>query len=300
MDSYIYALGFFDGVHIGHQALLKVCRELAAEKGCRAGVITFSSHPDTLVRGSTPLLINTPEDREMLLRERFGMDTVVTLPFDNKMCATPWQEFLRMLRREYHAVGFVCGEDFRFGSKGTGTASLLAEYCRNEGLEGTVVPEQILEGTRVSSTYIRTLLENGDAERAERFLGHPHVLTGTVVSGKQLGRTLGIPTANLHLPEGLVVPRFGVYACRAWVNGKQYAAVTNVGIRPTVSGSGITVEPWLLDFSADIYGCRLTLEFFRFLRPERKFPSLEALQGEIRRNADQTRAFFGEAGKNAT
>lgn len=294
MNSYIYALGFFDGVHIGHQALLRACQLLAREKGCQAGVITFSSHPDTLVRGSTPPLINTPEDRETLLREQFGMDTVVTLPFDNKMCSTPWQDFLEMLRREYRAEGFVCGDDFRFGSKGTGTAALLADYCRRENLSGAVVPEQILDGTRVSSTYIRTLLESGQMEQAARFLGHPHMLTGTVVSGKQLGRTLGIPTANLHLPEGLVVPRFGVYACMAYVGESCYPAVTNVGTRPTVAGSGITVEPWLLDFTGDLYGQELKLEFYRFLRPEQKFSSLEALQAEIRRNADQTRAFFRE------
>lgn len=292
MNSYIYALGFFDGVHIGHQALLRACQLLAREKGCQAGVITFSSHPDTLVRGSTPPLINMPEDRETLLREQFGMDTVVTLPFDNKMCSTPWQDFLEMLRREYRAEGFVCGDDFRFGSKGTGTAALLADYCRRENLSSAVVPEQILDGTRVSSTYIRTLLESGQTEQAARFLGHPHMLTGTVVSGKQLGRTLGIPTANLHLPEGLVVPRFGVYACLAWVGESRYPAVTNVGTRPTVAGSGITVEPWLLDFTGDLYGQELKLEFYRFLRPEQKFSSLEALQAEIRRNADQTRTFF--------
>ena len=127
---------------------------------------------------------------------------------------------------------------------------------------------------------------------AVSFLGHPHVIAGTVVEGKQLGRTIGIPTANLLLPEGVVCPRFGVYACKASVDGKEYLAVTNVGVRPTVSGSGITVEPWLLDYEGDLYGKTLTLEFYAFLRPEQKFDSLEALQAEIRKNGAQTRKFF--------
>lgn len=291
MDSFVFALGFFDGVHVGHQALLTQCLRLARETGCRAGVVTFGSHPDTLVLGQTPQLINTAEDRERLLGS-FGMERVVTLPFDRKMCSTPWPEFLEMLRKEYGAVGFVCGADFRFGDRGRGTAALLSDWCRERGLPWAVVPDQMIRGVRVSSTEIRSLLEAGKMEEAVEFLGHPHILSGSVVHGKQLGRTLGIPTANLRLPEGLAVPRFGVYACRAILEGQSYPAVTNVGVRPTVSGSGITVEPWILDYEGDLYGRELTLEFHAFVRPEQRFESLEALQAEIRRNADQTRRFF--------
>ena len=139
----IYALGFFDGVHIGHAALLETCRELAKEGACRSGVVTFSAHPDTLVLGNTPRLINTPEDREKLLRD-FGMDTVVTLPFDRQMRDRPWRDFLALLRRDYGAAGFVCGADFRFGAGGAGNAGTMAVYCRAEGLPWAVVPEQHL------------------------------------------------------------------------------------------------------------------------------------------------------------
>ena len=290
MNKTIYALGFFDGVHIGHQALLNQCRALAEKNGCLAGAVTFSSHPDALVFGAAPVLINTPADRERLLLH--WLDSVITLPFDEKMHATPWETFLDTLRWEYGAAGFVCGDDFRFGAKGAGNPGLLTQYCREHGLPCAVVPEQSLDGTRVSSSYIRTLLEAGDMERADAFLGHPHILTGTVVHGHQLGRTLGIPTANLLLPGGVAVPRFGVYACLARVDGVAYPAVTNVGTRPTVDGHGITVEPWLLDFSGDLYGKEIRLEFHKFLRPERKFDSLEALREEIRKNAQQTRAYF--------
>ncbi len=290
MDKTIYALGFFDGVHIGHQALLNTCRTLASENGCGAGAVTFASHPDALVLGHPPVLINTPADRKRLLLRK--LDTVVTLPFDRHMCATPWEKFLDQLRREDGAAGFVCGDDFRFGDRGAGNAALLGQYCRDAGLPWAVVPEQTLDGVRVSSTYIRQLLEAGQMERANAFLGHPHILTGTVVSGAHLGRTLGIPTANLRMDAGLAVPRFGVYACRVLLEGKRYCAVTNVGTRPTVDGSGVTVEPWILDFSGDLYGREITLEFYKFLRPEQKFPSLEALRAAVCANAEETRAFF--------
>ena len=292
MNKTIYALGFFDGVHIGHAALLRACHALAEERGCKAGVVTFGSHPDALVHHQTPVLINSPRDRELLLREKFHMDPVVTLPFDEKTRAMPWEEFLELLQREYGAAGFVCGDDFHFGYKGQGNASLLSDWCAQRGLPWAVVPEQTLDGIRVSSTYIRSQIETGDMATAVRFLGHPHILRGTVVHGKALGRTLGIPTANLRLIPGMVVPRFGVYACRCVIDGEVYPAVTNVGTRPTVEGQSVTVEPWILDYEGDLYGREITLEFYYFIRPEKKFPNLEALQAEIRRNAEETRKYL--------
>lgn len=292
MKDTIFALGFFDGVHLGHEKLLSVCRALAVSGGKAAGAVTFAAHPDSLVFGKTPGLINTPEDRERLLKN--SMDRVVTLPFDREMLTTPWDAFLDMLCRDYGAAGFVCGDDFRFGVRGAGTPEKLTAYCRERNLPCEVVPEQTVEGIRVSSTYIRELIEQGDIRQANRFLGHPHILSGRVVPGKQLGRRLGIPTANLRFPEELAVPRFGVYACLVELDGEKYPAVTNVGTRPTVEGTGITVEPWILDYSGDLYGMEIILEFHAFVRPERRFASLEELQAEIRRNAQQTRMFFSE------
>lgn len=296
MNKTIFALGVFDGVHIGHAALLSACRELAREQGCDAGVVTFGSHPDTLVQGKTPALINTIRDREGLLKTQFHMDTVVTLPFDCSLQTMAWDTFLDMLVNYQLAAGFVCGEDFRFGYKGLGNAALLSRYCREKGIPCTVVPEQILDGVRVSSTYIRQQLEQGDMATAVKFLGHPHIISGPVVHGFALGRKLGIPTANLRLPEELAVPRFGVYACRCLIDGTAYPAVTNIGTRPTVEGRGITIEPWILDYSGDLYGREITLEFYYFIRPEMKFPTLQELQAEIRRNAEETRAFLGKRG----
>lgn len=287
----IYALGFFDGVHLGHQALLRRCRGLAEEQGCDAGVITFTNHPDLLVSGDNPPLINHTEDRKTLLYS-YGVDTVTELPFDKKLMQTSWAAFLEDLLANGTA-GFVCGSDFRFGAGGCGTAQKLEAFCQERNLPCAIVPQQEMEGVRVSSTHIRALIEQGEMEKATAFLGHPHILSGEVVHGRGLGHTIGIPTANLQLPEGVICPKFGVYACKAYAEGKEYLAVTNVGVRPTVNGSHITVEPWLLDFTGDLYGKTLTILFYQFLRPEKKFASLQELKVEIEANGEQVRKIFG-------
>lgn len=286
-EKTIYALGFFDGVHLGHQALLRACGELAESCGCKAGAVTFGGHPESLTQGKAPALITTETHRQELLRF-FGMDSVVILPFDEELMRTHWLTFLEQLVARGGA-GFVCGSDFRFGAEGNGTAKKLEGFCKERKLPYAIVPQQLLDGVRVSSTYIRQLLAEGKMEQANRFLGHNYFLSGRVVKGKQLGSTIGVPTANLLMPAGLVTPRFGVYATTVTVDGETYGAVTNIGTRPTVSGEGVTVEAHLLDFEGDLYGKTVTLTFYQFLRPEVKFNSLEELKAEIQKNALQSR-----------
>ena len=286
----IFALGFFDGVHLGHQALLGACVSLAGSAGAEAAAITFDRHPRSLFTQDPPPLISTAASRRLLLG-RYGITYVKQYPVIPEVMGMPWEEFLEGLLEE-GAAGFVCGDDFRFGRRNEGTATGLVKFCEDRGLPCAIVPEQTVDGKRISSTYIRTQIECGDMETAKRFLGHPHIVSGVVVPGKQLGRTLGIPTANIRLEEGLVVPKFGVYACRVTIDGKTYSAVTNVGTRPTVSGVGVTVEPWILDFDGNLYGQEITLEFHRFLRPETKFDGLEALKTQINRDAETTRNYF--------
>ena len=289
-ESKIIALGFFDGVHLGHQALLKECVRLAGQLNISPGAITFHRHPQSLFSNAVPLLLNGLEDRRRLL-EQYGMDQVITVPVSPQVMGMPWQAFLSQLIAE-GAAGFVCGNDFRFGSRGEGNAQQLAEFCQARNLPCVIVPEQALEGCRISSTHIRRLIEAGEMETAVRFLGHPHVLSGQVVRGQQLGRKIGIPTANLLIPQGVLVPKFGVYACRILTDQGEFSAVTNVGERPTVEGRGVTVEPWILDFDGDLYGKIVTLEFYKFLRSEQKFPTLQDLQAEIQKNAAEVRNFF--------
>lgn len=286
----IFALGFFDGVHLGHQALLAECRRLAAENNCETAAITFETHPQSPFTKNPPRQINTLQDRNMLLL-RYGIDRVYAFPATEDVMSTEWEAFLELLLT-YGGAGFVCGEDFRFGRGGEGNVEKLRQFCRERQLPCSIVPEQLLDGMRIASTHIRSLLEEGNMAEANRFLGHPHVLSGEVTTGRKLGRTLGIPTANLLIPEGVVCPKHGVYACKAVVEGTEYLAVTNVGNRPTVGGHRVTVEPWLLDFDGDLYGKHLLLEFHSFLRAEKKFDSLEILKAEIQENARQTRKFF--------
>ena len=289
-EKRIFALGFFDGVHLGHQALLKACVELAGTLNAEAAAITFENHPQSLFSNQIPPLLTSLADRQRLLK-RCDMEHIYAFPVTKEVMSTDWRDFLDELM-EYGAAGFVCGDDFRFGSRGEGNAEKLRAYCAEKNLPCVIIPEQTVDDTRVSSTYIRGQIEAGDMATAVRFLGHPHILTGEVVSGRHIGRSIGVPTANLNIPEGVVVPKFGVYACRVEIDGVAYCAVANVGTRPTVGGHRITVEPWILDFAGDLYGKRLTLEFHRFLRPERKFDSLEELRAQIRADADQVRDFF--------
>ena len=286
----IYALGFFDGVHLGHQVLLNECCALASRLGCEAAAITFDAHPQSLFSESVPPLLTTCQDRRALLKAH-GISHIHCFPITKEVMSTPWQDFLELLMAE-GAAGFVCGHDFHFGHRGEGDARKLQQFCDEKCLPCVIIPEQTRKGKRISSTLIRALIEAGDMESATKFLGHPHILSGAVRPGQQLGRKLGVPTANLVIPAGIAVPKFGVYACRAIVDGVSHLAVANVGVRPTVSGSGITVEPWILDFTGDLYGREIRLEFYRFLRPEMKFDNLAALQQQIHQDAAETRHYF--------
>ena len=295
MKEKVIALGFFDGVHLGHAALLRRTVEEAARRGVTPAVFTFDRPPKEVLTGTPCPLINSPEDRKDLVRRLFGIREVLMVPFDHEMMTTPWDDFVtNILVGRYHAVHLVAGHDHHFGHKNQGSPELLMEKCRELGLGCDIIPKVEVGGITVSSTYIRRLVEMGQIERANRFLGHPHVLTGTVRHGRGLGSSRLFPTANLIIPPHVLVPSHGVYVTRATLeDGTSYAAVTNVGTRPTVNnGSDITVEACLLDFEGDLYGKTLRVEFFQHLRDEIRFDSLDALKAQIAADADTTRAYF--------
>ena len=286
----VFALGFFDGVHLGHQALLAECVRLAKAMDVETAAVTFERHPQSLFRSDVPPLLSTLQDRFRLLL-RYGIDHVYPLPVTEAVMGKDWREFLLELM-ESGAAGFVCGDDFRFGRGGAGNAEALRQFCRERRLPCVIVPEQKLNGVRISSSYIRRQIESGDMATAVRYLGHGHMLTGTVVTGRRLGHKLGFPTANIELPRDVIVPRYGVYACYAYVGQARYMAVCNVGSRPTVQGHQVRTETWLLDFSGDLYGQPVTLEFLYFLRPEQRFESVEVLKEAVLHDAEMTRRFF--------
>lgn len=284
----VLALGFFDGVHLGHAALLKRTAERAAELGITPAVMTFDNHPDALVRGEPVELINSAQDRALLIRTLFGIDRVEVFHFDRETMRTPWQDFLDTVRAEYGAVHLTVGYDFRFGWRGDGDPEKLRDYCSTHGLGCDVIDKVMLDGVTVSSTLLRSLLSRGDMRAALRFMGHPHVLTGTVLHGRQLGRRIGVPTANMIFSPGVLIPPHGVYAAHVRLAEGVFPAVTNIGIRPTTGISPeVTAESHILGFDGDLYGKTVTVEFYEYIRPEIRFDDLDALSAQISKDCQR-------------
>ena len=291
----VIALGFFDGVHKGHGALLRTVAQAADRLGAMPCAFTFDRSPTAAITGQTIPLLSSVEDRVWLMRRYYGIEEVIVAPFDG-MQKMDWQDFVsEYLQKELGAVHVVAGHDFHFGYMGKGNPQRLQEKCRELGMGCDIIQKVEQDGITISSTYIRTLIAQGEVERADQFLGHPHTLTNRVAHGKKIGTTtLGFPTVNLLIPQGVIVPAFGVYATRVWFDGQCRCAVTNVGVRPTVEDNDghVTVEGFILDFDGDLYGHEIRMEFYKYLRPEQRFPSMDALAAEIRRNAQQTRDYF--------
>ncbi|MCL2367552.1 MAG: riboflavin biosynthesis protein RibF [Oscillospiraceae bacterium] len=293
MAKRVIALGFFDGVHLGHRALLTRVLGRAEELGAVPAVLTFDTQPGGVISGVQVPLINSLTDRIGLIEQLYGIRDVVVLPFDEAIRAMPWMDFVQALRRDYGAIHLVCGHDYRFGYRGEGNPQLLAGACSDLGMGFDVMEEVHLDGVTVSSTHIRSLLSAGEIAGANRFLGHPHSFTDVVRHGRKLGRTIGAPTTNMVIPPGVIVPPWGVYATRVFTP-EPHIAVTNVGIRPTVdAGSDVTVESYILDFDGDLYERQIRVEFYHYLRPEIKFDSVEALKAQIQEDVRGAQRFFG-------
>ena len=292
----VIALGFFDGIHNGHAALLRCVTQRAQALNAVPAAVTFDTHPENLILKQPVPLITSPADRADIMQRLFGIRDVIVAHFDQRMMHMPWEEFITdYLVAEHGAVHLVAGHDFHFGYKGEGNPERLQEKCAQLGIGCDIIPPVYQEGRVISSTYIRTLIAQGEMEEANAFLGHPHSLTDRVSHGKKLGSTLGFPTVNLRIPAGVITPAFGVYATKVFLeDGRSFAAVTNVGVRPTVHDSDghVTVEGFILDFDGDLYGQSVRMEFYKFLRPEQKFPSLDALRAAVMENARQTREYF--------
>ena len=294
MNKTVLALGFFDGLHLGHAALLERAKARAAQCGGEPAILTFDIHPDTFVKGAPVELLNSAEDRAYIARRFFGLERLYCIHFNAETMHMPWADFLDWTRSTYAAAHLVVGHDFRCGWRGEGTAEKIADWCAAHGLGCDVIPAVSLEGVTVSSTYIRSLLREGDMERAAAFLGRPHLLTDTVRTGFRLGRTMDYPTVNMRFEEGVLIPPHGVYFTRVCLPDEaEHGAVTNIGVRPTFDGDRVTVETHILDYSADLYGQRLCVELLHFRRPERRFEGPEALRAQISADAAAAREYFG-------
>ena len=212
----VVALGFFDGVHLGHGALLRRARKLADEIGGTAVALSFDAQPRTVLCQTDAPLLSTMSDRERLMHRFYRMDEVLFIHCDQTLLQMPWEDFIdEYLVRRLDACRVVCGDDYRFGHRGEGTPERLQAACAARNIGCNIIPQVDLDGVRVSSTAIRAMLQAGDVPAARRFLGHPHLVGGEVVKGRQLGRTLGVPTANIPFAPGVLVPPYGVYSARA-------------------------------------------------------------------------------------
>ncbi|MCM3745962.1 bifunctional riboflavin kinase/FAD synthetase [Paenibacillus pasadenensis] len=289
------AIGHFDGVHLGHRSVIDRAVAKARESGLRAAVMTFNPHPrEVLGRGGGYAASLTPlQDKLELFREA-GADTVYVMRFDPAFAEISPRTFVDEVLLRLGVKHAVVGFDFRFGRFGEGTADGLRELGADDfGVD--VIPAQSREGLKVSSTYVREALENGQVELAAELLGRPYSVSGVVVHGDARGRTIGFPTANVQQDESYVVPRLGVYAVRVHLpaaDGREAqvrAAVLNHGMKPTFNKEKIVpvLEAHLLDFEGDLYGNRVRIEFLHFLRAERKFNGIAELVEQLGKDRDR-------------
>lgn len=288
----VATIGNFDGVHLGHQAVLGQLADRAAELNLPMVVITFEPQPrEFFTHGDTPPRLTRFREKMQALR-RFSVDSVVCLRFDRALAAMPAAEFIRRLLVDGLDVRYlVVGDDFRFGAARAGDFAMLREAGARQGFQVAAMHSFSIDGERVSSTRIRAALAQDDLATAEKLLGRPYRMCGRVAHGDERGRTIGFPTANIHLHRKSS-PVNGVYAVEMFgLENAPLAGVANVGTRPTVGGTRSQLEVHLLDFSGDIYGRYVHVDFLHKLRPERRFESLDALVAQIRADAAAARAF---------
>ncbi len=287
----VAATGFFDGVHLGHRAILQILKDIAEKEGTESAVVTFWPHPRNVLQqdASTLRLLNSLNEKEKLIKD-FGIDRFEILPFTRSFSRMTTAEFLReCLVEKLGITTLIIGYDHRLGCDSVATREELAQIAAEVGLKTVIVEEFQKDHHKISSTQIRHLLSDGDVEGASNLLGYNYNLHGVVVLGNRIGRTIGFPTANMELYEPLkAVPANGVYLVRVQVLGQEHYGICNVGTRPTVGASNTrTIETHIFDFSENIYGLDLRIEFLKHLREERRFPSLDALKAQIESDKQQ-------------
>lgn len=287
----VWVLGFFDGVHRGHRALINAAREMAGDG--YVGIWTFRTLP------KAKELLTTPEEREALLRQA-GADTVHFADFETVHAMDGEAFFRDELCAKLRPAGLVCGFNFRFGYRGGAGADDLARWSREAGIPVRVLPAMESDECVISSTWIRRLVAEGDVERAAQLLTQPYTIRGVVEHGRHLGHTLGFPTVNLRLTPGKVAPKSGIYAARVrFPDGdtmRELPGVCNIGSRPTVNNDtgDVTVETYIIGCTADLYDARIAVSLYRYLRGEIRFPSLDALSRQIGHDAEETARYFAK------
>ena len=289
MNKTACALGFFDGVHKAHSHILTTCAAFAKENSLKSVALTFERSPSEFF-GGRPDYLTTFEQKKELIRS-LGIDELIALPVTKELLSLSPEDFVHnVLSKELSAAAVFCGFNYTFGKNAIGNAETLRELCGKAGIDVYVADKMLIDGTVVSSSEIRSALSRGDVEKANGLLGRAYEVEGIVEVGKHLGSRLGFPTANIY-PDFSPLKR-GVYCTRVSFDGKLYDAVTNIGVNPTVSDNALRVESHLLEFGEDLYGKPISVSFYKFLRGEKKFSSVEELRKQVEKDKLNAREFF--------
>lgn len=288
----VVVLGNFDGVHLGHRELLQLAKKIAVEKNMPLSVFTF--YPQVQEIFDKDFLYLATKKQKLAMFAELGVDEIISVPFDENIAKISPEDFAHeILIDKLNSGEVVVGFNYTFGYQGRGKAADLQKWLHESHIMVHIVPRYEIDGEIVSSSLIRKLLLAGEIEKANQLLGYNYTLAGEVVKGRQVGRTIGIPTANIQADEKIILPKRGVYAVKAYLADKEYLGVLNIGKRPTVhNGTDTTIEVHLLDFDADIYGEILRVDLYKYLRGETKFVSLAELKQEIEHNMAEVREIF--------
>lgn len=283
----IFALGNFDGIHLGHKEIIENVKKLAKKNKSYSGVIVFEPHPRKFfMKDKNNFYLSDIKTKKYLL-ESLGLDSCIVLEFNEKLAKQNPEEFVEeIIFKKIKPSHLIVGYDFRFGNKRSGNSDDLLRLCSKYNISVSIVDKQLKDGTVLSSSIVRDLIQEGDFKKAELLLGHKWLIKGKVIEGDKRGKEIGFPTANLSVDE-IIQLKFGVYAVEVIFDGKSYKGVSNYGIRPTFDGENILLETHLLDFSSDLYGKDIIVSFVKFLREERKFEGINSLKDQIKKDSEE-------------
>lgn len=282
----VITIGNFDGVHKGHQVLIKEAVQFANKKNLKSVVFTFDNHPANYFENKHIKSIITNNEKINRIKS-LGVDILVIIPFDSYMTKISPIEFIKgVLIDKLGARKIIVGHDFTFARRKEGNTKLLKEMSFKYGFELEIVNPIKVNDIRVSSTYIRQLVAEGSVDKVNKYLGYHCEIKGNVIKGKQLGRTIGFPTANIEINDDLLIPNNGIYATKVYVHNDVYYGATNIGYNPTVNGDKLSIETNILEFDEDIYGQVIKIEFLERIRDEKKFNSLEELKAQLKKDTD--------------
>ncbi|ESU23716.1 riboflavin kinase / FMN adenylyltransferase [Flavobacterium enshiense DK69] len=284
----VVTLGTFDGVHIGHQSILDKVISSSKKLGCESLVLTFFPHPRMVLQHDSEIkLLNTIEEKSLLL-EKAGIDNLVIHPFDQTFSQLTAEEFVKdILVNRFRVKKIIIGHDHRFGKNRTATIDDLIRFGMEYGFEVEQISAQEVDAVSVSSTKVRTALDEGNVALASQYLGYDYFFSGTVAEGRKLGRTIGYPTANIKIDESYkLIPRNGVYIVSSEIGGEKVYGMMNIGINPTVGGTAQSIEVYFFDFDQDLYGKRITVTVYEKIRDEQKFASVDELRMQLGKDQD--------------